>query len=337
MMDVVKTFNEINVYGPSGREDLTREAIKKIASQFTKDIKTDAMGNLICRVAGKEGGKKIMFSAHMDSIGLIATVIEDGGYIRFGKVGGVSPYNIVSQPVVFANGTKGFVGVNEDVDWSKLSLEDMFIDIGAKDKADAEKQVKAGDMAVYVAPTYTTSGGFIVGPYLDDRICCVAQLMAMEQLAAQNDMPENDAYFVFTVQEEVGMRGAKPAGYAVDPDYFVVCDVTHTDDLPKSNHHCSSKPGKGGAIKVMDGSVIAHPQVVKMLEDLAKKNKIGYQMDVLKFGGTDAGAVHVTRAGVPSSGVSISIRNCHRPQEVASIYDVEETAILLAAFAGKKF
>ena len=97
------------------------------------------------------------------------------------------------------------------------------------------------------------------------------------------------------------------------------------------------KPGKGGAIKVMDGSVIAHPQVVKMLEDLAKKNKIGYQMDVLKFGGTDAGAVHVTKAGVPSSGVSISIRNCHRPQEVASIYDVEETAKLLAAFAGKKF
>ena len=335
MMDVLKTFNEINVYGPSGREDLTREAIRKIASEFTKDIKTDAMGNLICHMEGK-GGKKVMFSAHMDSIGLIATVIEDGGYIRFGRVGGISPYNIVSQPVVFANGTRGFVGVNEEVDWAKLTLEDMFIDIGAKDKAEAEKLVKAGDMAVYVAPTYTTLGGFIVGPYLDDRICCVAQLMAMEQLAAAGG-PENDTYFVFTVQEEVGMRGAKPAGYAIDPDYFVVSDVTHTDDLPKSTHHCSSKPGKGGAIKVMDGSVIAHPQVVKMLEDLAKKNKIGYQMDVLKFGGTDAGVVHNGRAGVPSSGVSISIRNCHRPQEVASIYDVEETAKLLAAFADYKF
>ena len=335
MMDVLKTFEAINVYGPSGREDKTREAIKAVASQFTKDIKTDAMGNLICRMEGK-GGKKVMFSAHMDSIGVIATVIEDGGYIRFGRVGGVSPYNIVSQPVVFASGLKGYIGVNEDVDWAKLTLEDLYIDIGAKDKAEAEKLVKAGDMAVYDAPIYTTSGGFIVGPYLDDRICCVAQLMAMEQLAEAGG-PQNDTYFVFTVQEEVGCRGAKTAGFAVDPDYFVVCDVTHTDDLPKSNHHCSSKPGKGGAIKVMDGSVIAHPQVVKMLVDLAKKNKIGYQMDVLKFGGTDAGAVHNGREGVPSSGVSISIRNCHRPQELASIYDVEETAKLLAAFADRKF
>ena len=333
-MDVFKTFKEINLYGPSGREDAAREAIRGIAAKFTDDIRTDAMGNLICCMKGNGKGKKVMFSAHMDSIGLIATVIEEGGFIRFGKVGGVSPYNIISRTVRFENGTLGVVHKNSDADMAKLTLEDLYIDIAAKDKASAEKLVKTGDMAVYEAPTFENDG-VIVGPYLDDRICCVSQLLAMEALAGKK--LENDVYFVFTVQEEVGLRGAKPAGFAIDPDYFVVCDVTHSDDQPHALHNGCSHMGKGGAIKVMDGSVICHPQVVKMLTDLAKKNKIGYQMDVLKAGGTDAGAIHNGRAGVPSSGVSVAIRYCHCPQEMASIYDVEETGKLLAAFAENRF
>jgi len=333
-MDVVKIFNEINVYGPSGREDQTRAAIEKIASKFTKEIKTDAMGNLICCMKGSGKGKKVMFSAHMDSIGLIATVIEDNGFVRFGKVGGISPYNIISRTVRFANGTLGVVNKNADADMTKLTLEDLYIDIAAKDKAAAEKLVKTGDMAVYDAPTFEADG-ILVGPYMDDRICCVSQLLAMEALKGKK--LANDVYFVFTVQEEVGLRGAKPAGYAVDPDYFVVCDVTPSDDQPHAVHNGSSVLGKGGAIKVMDGSVICHPQVVKMLVDLAKENKIGYQMDVLKAGGTDAGVVHNGRAGVPSSGVSVPTRYVHCPQEMVSIYDVEETAKLLAAFAQAKF
>ena len=325
-MDVLKTFNEINVYGPSGREDLTRAAIEKIASKYSKDIKTDAMGNLIVHIPGP--GKKVMFSAHMDSIGLIATVIEDGGYIRFGKVGGVSPYNIVSQTVKFANGTLGTVGVDEKAEMSKLTLEDMYIDIGAKDKADAEKYVKTGDMAVYEAPTFTTPAGMIVGPYLDDRICCVAQLLA---LSLVKNSPY-DLYFVFTVQEEVGLRGAKPSAFAIDPDYAIVCDVTVANNVPGSKHFGNCDAGKGAAIKVMDRTIICDLDVTNKLEALAKKNKIAYQRDIITAGGTDGGFIHVSRDGVKTGGVSVTCKYVHSPQEMVAICDVEATGKLMAAF-----
>ncbi len=331
-MDILKTLNTLNAcFGPSGREDEVREAIKKLAKPFADEMKTDAMGNLYVRKKGN--GAKVMFSAHMDSIGIIATVVEDEGFIRFGRVGGISPATLLSSTVRFANGTRGVVQKNEDAKLDKLTLQEMYIDIGVANKEEALKHVQPGDMAVYDAPSFLTPGGMIVSPYLDDRICCVAQLMALEKLKKT----DNDVWFVFTVQEEVGLRGAKTAGYIVDPDYFVVCDVTWSDDTPKAEHFASSVTGKGAAIKIMDGSVIAHPQVVKLLNDIAKQKKIKVQQDVLKGGGTDAGAIHVSKAGVPSSGVSVPIRYCHYSQEMAALSDVEDTAKLLAAFAENKF
>ena len=176
------------------------------------------------------------------------------------------------------------------------------------------------------------SGGRIFSPYLDDRIACAVLLMAMERLKNT----ENDLYFVFTVQEEVGLRGARTAAYGVAPDYGIAVDVTDSDDIPSAPHACSSVAGKGAAIKVMDSSVICHPSVVAKLEKLALTGNIPCQKDILRFGGTDAGAIHQSRAGVYIGGISIPTRYVHTPLEVADLGDVEACAALVAAFAQAK-
>ena len=329
-MDIFETFCEINKFGPSGNENETREAIRRLAEPYADDIRVDALGNLIVHKAGK--GPKVMIAAHMDSIGLIATHIEKSGHIRFGAVGGINPYTILAVPFRFANGTRASVHCNGDADMSKLQLTDLFLDIGAADDKEAAKFVKPGDMCVYDLAPVKTETGCIKSPYTDDRICCVAQLLALSLVKKS----VNDLYFVFTVQEEVGLRGAKPAAFSIVPDYGLACDVTIADDAPNTKHAGSSHLGKGAAVKVMDRSVICAPELVDTLVQLAEKNKIAYQRDVITGGGTDAGNIHLSREGVKTSGVSVPCRYVHSPQETVSIADVEATAKLLAAFCEVK-
>ena len=141
---------------------------------------------------------------------------------------------------------------------------------------------------------------------------------------------------MFTSQEEVGLRGAKTAAYGIDPDYGIAVDVTGTDDETGSKHTASSKLGGGAAIKVMDSSVICHPSVVAKLEELAKAGQIPYQKDILRFGGTDAGAIHTAGAGVPTGGISVPCRYVHTPVECVDLADVRACAELTAAFAAKR-
>ena len=191
--------------------------------------------------------------------------------------------------------------------------------------------VQIGDTAVYNTPTFA-AGDRLVSPYMDNRISCVVLLLAMEQLQTS----ENDLYFVFTTQEELGLRGAKTVAYAVDPDYGIAVDVTLSGDELGTKHRGSSIQGGGAAIKVMDSSVICHPSVVAKLEKLALTGNIPCQKDILRFGGTDAGAIHQSRAGVYTGGISIPTRYVHTPLEVADLGDVEACAALVAAFAQAK-
>ena len=234
-----------------------------------------------------------MFAAHMDSIGFIVTHIDEKGFLRFGKLGGLSAPDLLGTPIRFKNGVRGVVALEGKVEAKNSKLDDLYIDIGAADRAQAKAMVQIGDTAVYDTPAFRT-GGRIFSPYLDDRIACVVLLMAMERLVKR----ENDLYFIFTVQEELGLRGARTAAYGVDPDYGIAVDVTDSDDIPEAPHDCSSVAGGGAAIKVMDSSVICHPAMVAKLEALAKAQHIPFQRDVLRFGGTDAGAIHQTRGGV---------------------------------------
>ena len=326
-MDILTTLQALNAcHGPSGCEGDVAAAITKLAAPFADEITTDTLGNLM--VHKKGNGPKIMFSAHMDSIGFIVTHIEKEGFLRVGKVGGIHAADVLATPVRFQNGVRGLVSATEGVDAKMLAVDDLFIDIGAQDEVQAKTMVTVGDTAVYDAPAFAAGDRFI-SPYMDNRISCVVLLMALEALQKS----ENDLYFVFSVQEEVGLRGARTAAFGIDPDYGVAVDVTVGDDAPGTKHSCSSRIGGGAAIKVMDSSVICHPKMVKTLKTLAEQGSIPHQMDVITAGGTDAGAIHQTRAGVQTGGISIPCRYIHSPAELVDRGDVEACVKLVSAFA----
>lgn len=329
MSKVFELWNEVGgAFGPSGREEAVREAIAAIAGAYIDDIITDALGNLICRKKGS--GKKVLFAAHMDSIGVVATYIDEKGFIRFSQVGGLFKGDLINITVRFANGTRGVISYEEKTPFKDLTLDNLFIDIGAKDRAQAETMVQVGDFAVFDAPRFEQNG-VLCGPYLDNRIGCVTLLLAMEQLAdAQTD---NDLYFVFTAQEEVGLRGAGAAAFAVEPDVAIAVDVTDTGDLPERKTPMAVDMGKGPAVKVMDRSVICTPAMCAALEQAAKDCGIATQREILQFGGTDTSALQKARAGVQAGAVSIPTRYIHSPSEMCAVGDVEDAAKLLARFA----
>lgn len=327
MSKVFDLWNEVGgAFGPSGREDAVREAIAAIAGEYIDDITTDALGNLICRKKGS--GKKVLFAAHMDSIGVVATYIDEKGFIRFSQVGGLFKGDLINIVVRFANGTRGVISYEEKTPFKDLTLDNLFIDIGAKDRADAEKQVQVGDFAVFEAPRFEQNG-VLCGPYLDNRIGCVTLLRAMEQIGET----DNDLYFVFTAQEEVGLRGAGAAAFAVEPDVAIAVDVTDTGDLPERKTPMAVDMGKGPAIKVMDRSVICTPAVCAALEQAAHDCGIATQREILQCGGTDTAALQKARAGVQAGAVSIPTRYIHSPSEMCAVDDVENAAKLLARFA----
>lgn len=326
-MDLLKTLQAINAcHGLAGDESEVSKVLEKLAMPFVDECYQDTLGNLIAHKKGN--GSRVMFAAHMDSIGCIVTHMEKEGYLRFCKVGGLHAPDLIATPVRFKNGVRGVICLSEAVDPKDMTLDDLYIDIGAHDADEAKAMVEVGDTAVYDTPIYAV-GDRIVSPYMDNRISCMVLLMAMETL--QNS--ENDLYFVFTAQEEVGLRGAKTAAYSIDPDYGIAVDVTVSADELGTKHAGSSKLGSGAAIKVMDASVICHPQMVSKLEALAKERGIDAQMDIIKAGGTDAGSIHINKMGVLTGGISIPCRYIHTPQEMVDRGDVEACARLVAAFA----
>ncbi len=329
-MDIFETLQALNAcFGPSGQERSVAEKLREFAAPYADEMTVDVMGNLIVRKKGP--GPKVMFAAHMDSLGLMVTHIEESGLLRVGRLGGVEPKDMPGTPVRFQSGVTGTVYEDLGLEDKKREVGHLYVDIGAKDAQEAKARVRVGDAAIWDAPV-SQSGNAIFGPYLDDRICCAALLKALSMVEER----ENDLYFVFTVQEEVGLRGAQTAAFAIDPDYAIVTDVTDCDDLPGSEHTGSAKCGGGAAIKVMDSSVICHPQMVQRLKDLAGEKGIPFQMDVLTDGGTDGGAIHKSRAGVCTGGVSVPCRYIHSPREAVWRSDGEDCARLLAAFAQSK-
>jgi len=339
MFDIFETLARLaSVHSPAGFETPVAEAIAELAAPYADEIRTDALGNLIvCRKAnaGNEGSydpKKVMISAHMDSIGMIVTHVDDNGYIRFSNIGGLAPAVLLNVPVRFANGTRGVIAKEGKAEIKELSLGDLYIDIGASSKEEATKKVNIGDVAVYAAETYMVGEKRVVSPYLDDRIACVVLLMVLESVKES----KNDLYFVFSAQEEVGTRGSKTAAFGIEPDVGLAVDVTSTGDIPEVDVPMQCSLGKGAAIKVMDASLICSPKVVRKLEQLAKEFDIKYQFEVLQRGGTDAGSIQLSRSGAYSGAVSIPTRYIHSPQEMCDLDDVRAAAALVGLFAANE-
>ena len=327
LLELIQTLNA--AHGPSGDEGGIRERLAELARPLADEISTDTMGNLIVRKLGS--GPRVMLCAHMDSIGFIVTHVEENGFLRVGRLGGISPKEAAYTPVRFAGGVRGVIVPEEKADFGKLKLDECYVDIGAKDRETALKAVAVGDTLIYDSPCFTNQGK-AVSPYLDNRISCAILLKVLEEM----ELCPNDLYVVFTVQEEVGLRGAKPAAWAVDPDYAVVVDVTDVDDTPGSEKCGTVRLGKGPAIKIMDSSVICHPDMIQKLESQAKTLDMPTQRDIMRAGGTDAGVMHTTRIGVRTGGVSVPCRYIHTPVEMADLQDARDCAKLLCAFVQSK-
>ena len=314
--------------GPSGHEEAVRQEIRRQVAPFVDQVVEDPMGNLyaVRRPRGAGSGLKVMLAAHMDEVGIIVTHVDDEGFVRFAPVGGLSASVLVGQQVAFANGTVGVIGVEPLDDPKDLKVERLFVDIGATSRQDALQRVQIGDMAVYRRGA-SVVGRRMVGKALDDRVGCA---VVVEALARLGDSSPHEVYGVFTVQEEVGARGARPAAYRVAPDVGIAVDVTASADTPKARP-LPMALGKGAAIKVKDSSVISHPGLRRLLVQRARQRGIPFQMEVLDRGGTDAGPIHTSREGVPSAVVSIPTRYLHTPGEVIDLDDARAAVDLLVA------
>lgn len=314
----------LNAYGASGHENQIRGVIREMVAPYVDTVEEDALGNLICIRKGE--GRRVMLAAHMDQIGFVVTDIEQDGFLRVFNVGGIHRGVSLNRHVVFENGVHGVVSYEmEGFKPAENAMRPLFIDIGAKDRSEAEARVRIGDVAVYVPDAFELGGDLMASPAMDNRVGCAVLVEALKQLEGRT----NEVCAVFTVQEEVGLRGATAAAYRIDPEMGIALDVTLSGDTPKGARIAVSV-GKGPCVKILDSSVICSPKVVGIMEAAAERVGIAYQREVLTAGGTDAGAMQRTRAGVPCGVLSIACRYVHSACEVISLSDAAEGARLIA-------
>jgi len=322
---LLQTLTE--TFGPSGYEDEVRKIVRSEVESLADESRVDALGNLIVRkrpTKATQDTKKIMIAAHMDEIGVIVSHVDEKGFVRFSPIGGVFRRYVLGGRVRFLDGTQGIIGFDRLENVNELpTLDKVYIDVGATSPKDCP--VKIGDIAAFDRQ-YSDLGNRLVAKSMDDR---VGVLVAIEDLRAIKSTPY-DLYFVFTTQEEVGVRGATTSAYGVDPDVGIALDVTPSGDTPNALR-MEMALGKGPCIKIQDVSMIADSRVVQWMIQTAEKHKIPYQREVLLIGGTDARAIQLTRAGVPAGCISIPVRYVHSPSEMVDYSDVQNSVKLLAA------
>lgn len=327
LLDLIKKLVEIP--GPSGAEHGIRAIVQEKIKGLADEVRTDALGNLIARVGTKKpNGMRVMISAHIDEIGLMITHVDSNGFARFIAIGGVSPLTCIGGRVLFMNGARGVIGVERLELNAMPTLDKLYIDVGATSREDCP--VKVGDVCGFERP-FVDLGKRLVAKSMDDRIAAV---VAIEAMRAIKHSP-NEIYFVFSVQEEVGIRGAITAAYGVNPDVGLAVDVTRTGDTPKTVK-MEVALGDGPAIKVRDSSFMADPRVVNWMVREAKTLEMPYQLEVLEAGGTDGRAIQLAHAGVPAGCLSIPCRYIHSPSEMVDRGDVEHCITLLTALLNKE-
>lgn len=320
MERLLKRLSE--AYGPSGREEEVRSVIREEIQEEVQEVFTDALGNLVAIRKGT--GRRILVAAHMDEVGIIATHADEEGFLRFAGVGGLSPVYLAGKRFTFPGGVTGTAGVEKPEDLKELDFKKMYLDIGASSRDEALRRVNIGEMGVYES-AFSVQGPRYLGKAMDDRVGCAILLKAMKQVQTDNEI-----YFVFTVQEEVGLRGARTAAYRLNPEVGLAVDVTRTGDTPEA-HKMAVALGKGPTVKVKDNSIIAHPWVKGKMMAVAEKNGIPYQLEVLEKGGTDAGAIHIAREGIPSGVMSIPTRYIHTASEMVDAGDAAKGVEFLVA------
>lgn len=314
----------------SGREQAVVGVIAEEILPYVDSVNIDALGNLIAFKAGSaEDKKKLMFAAHIDEIGFMVTYIEENGYIRFNTLGGINFGSAAFTHVVFENGLRGVLVPEAGVGTNDYRQEKFVVDIGAKNRKEAQRKVKIGDTFAVVSDFVKLMGTRASGRPLDDRIGAVVLIEAAKRLHEQGSCA-NDTYFVFTVQEEVGCRGSKTAAFAIQPDVGIALDVTATGDTQGAKAMAVAL-GDGAAIKIKDSSVVCDRDLVDKMIALAKENKIRYQLEILTGGGTDTSSMQQAAGGAIAGCISIPTRYIHSSVETIDMNDVEESVKLTKA------
>lgn len=327
--------------GPSGHETSPARAWREGCSAFAHEVGADAVGSSYARVRGTAQGRTVAIVGHIDEIGLHVTHVDDDGYLRFGQVGGWDPLVLVAQRVLISTrggpvpgviGRKPIHLLKEEDRKRAPELKDLHIDIGAKDGDEARGLVRIGDVAVIDADPVELRHGRVVSRALDNRVGCYVAAQAARLVAEQGGAP-GDVLALAVAQEETTFAGSRTSAYALRPDVAIVVDVTHATDQPgielgpTTNHKLDTGP-------VLARGTTLHPAVFEALHEAGESGGIEFTVESLGRGtGTDADAIHLSRAGVPTGLVSVPLRYMHSPVEMVSLADIDAAARLIAAFA----
>ena len=338
--------------GVPSREEHIRRVVVEAARPLVDDVRTDALGNAVLFKRGEAGGDRaprVMVAAHMDEIGFLVRHVDKHGFLRLQPVGGFDPRTLVAQRVIvhasggaadapaapaaralrgvlmLAGGKPPHLMAGQEPKSPKLA--DLFVDVGLTGD-EAGSLVEVGDM-VTLDRTLERAGGNVIGKALDDRAGVYVMLAALRALGRH----QADVLAVATVQEEVGLRGATTAAFGLEPDVGVALDGTLAVDIPGTEEQeAITRLGKGVGIKVMDSSSISDPRLVAQMREIARREGIPFQMEILPRGGTDAGALQRARAGIPAITLSVPLRYVHTVNEMASEADVDAAVTLLTRY-----
>ena len=320
----------MNAFGVSGKETDIKDIIIKQIKNYVDELYVDKLGNLIAHKKGKRS--KIMLAAHMDEIGLMVKNIEKDGKIRISKIGGIDDLTLLNEKVTIKTRVGIVRGIitTEDIsasltsDNKHIALSDMFIDTGLTKEELIRQKVHIGSFISFAPNAEIIGNGKIIaGKALDDRIGCYILIELIKKLKNKKD----EIFFVFTVQEEVGLYGAKTSTYTIEPDWAIAVDVTDCDDRRSTS---SKELGGGPTLTIKDAEMISNPCIDEWLLKLAKKKKINIQPDVSEGGTTDALTISLSKGGVPTAVLGVPVRNLHTTTGLASLDDTQNVIKLLS-------
>lgn len=331
--------------GIPGNEREVRDVMKKYITQYSDEVTTDHLGSLIAKKVGQENGPKIMIAGHLDEVGFMVTQIDDKGFLRFQTVGGWWSQVMLAQRVTIVTSKGDVTGIigskpphilPPEARKKPVEIKDMFIDIGATSREEAlEFGVKPGDQVVpYFEFTVMKNEKFLLAKAWDNRIGCAIAIDVLKNLKG-TDHP-NVVYGVGTVQEEVGLRGARTSANMIEPDIAFGVDVGIAGDTPGiSDKEAASKMGEGPQIILYDASMVSHKGLRDLVTDTAGELSIPYQFDAIAGGGTDSGAIHISANGVPALSITIATRYIHSHAAMLHRDDYENAVKLITEVVKK--
>lgn len=326
---LLKSLTEAN--GVSGNEKEVRQLIIDEIKGYVSSLKVDKIGNIIIHKEGKKNKQTLMVTAHMDEVGLIVKDIDSHGLMKFMTVGGIDKRILVSKKVLVGqNRVPGVIGakpihLQNKKEWKKaLDIDSLYIDIGAKSKEDALKYINIGDYVAFDTDFSEFGDNLIKAKALDNRVGCS---LLIDLIKTIDDV---DFYGVFTVMEEIGLRGAAPAAFSIEPDVAIVLEGTLCYEMPKLDGHLMpTQLNKGPAISLIDRTTVYNHDLRKKIVKIAEDKDIQYQYRKTSMGGNDSGGIHTSKAGSISVTLSVPCRYIHGPLSVMSKSDYNNTFKLL--------